>query len=220
MRDDPAVTDLVTRVQAGDQQAWDALVDRYAPLVWSVCCQHRLSYGDAENVARTVWLRLAQQLTHLHDPAAIPGWLATTTEQECCRVLRTPQRPAGTPGPDASTITDPPSRTPEDELLLAERNARLRAAFTALPPCCQQLITLLINDPPMSYAQISATLDIPADSIGPLRRRCLDKLRHHPAIAALVDTEDDSPQKSTPMLAPAKPNGRGSRHQPRAQRSK
>jgi DNA-directed RNA polymerase specialized sigma24 family protein len=39
------------------------------------------------------------------------------------------------------------------------------------------------------YAEISARLGIPVGSIGPNRRRCLDKLRHHPAIVALINTE-------------------------------
>ena len=37
MRDDPAVTALVTRARNGDKQAWDTLVERYAPLIWSIC---------------------------------------------------------------------------------------------------------------------------------------------------------------------------------------
>jgi hypothetical protein len=32
-RGDPVVTGLVTRARDGDRQAWDQLVDRYAPLV-------------------------------------------------------------------------------------------------------------------------------------------------------------------------------------------
>jgi hypothetical protein len=33
MRDDSVVTDLVIRASGDDRQAWDALVDRYAPLI-------------------------------------------------------------------------------------------------------------------------------------------------------------------------------------------
>jgi DNA-directed RNA polymerase specialized sigma24 family protein len=58
-----------------------------------------------------------------------------------------------------------------------------------LSPRCQQLIALLIHDPALSYAQISARLDIPVGSIGPNRRRCLDKLRRQPVIAALINTD-------------------------------
>jgi DNA-directed RNA polymerase specialized sigma24 family protein len=39
------------------------------------------------------------------------------------------------------------------------------------------------------YAQISATLGIPVGSIGPTRRRYLDKLRSHPAITALITAQ-------------------------------
>ena len=39
----------------------------------------------------------------------------------------------------------------------------------------------------MPYAEISARLGIPVGSIGPTRRRCLDKIRRHPAITALIN---------------------------------
>ena len=41
----------------------------------------------------------------------------------------------------------------------------------------------------MPYAEISARLGIPVGSIGPTRRRCLDTLRRHPAIAALINAD-------------------------------
>jgi DNA-directed RNA polymerase specialized sigma24 family protein len=55
----------------------------------------------------------------------------------------------------------------EEELLAAERHAALREAFRELPPCGQRLILLLIEDPPVPYAEISARLGIPVGSIGP-----------------------------------------------------
>ena len=51
VRDGPSVNDLVTRAKKGDKQAWDALVERYAPLIWSICRRHRLSNADADNVS-------------------------------------------------------------------------------------------------------------------------------------------------------------------------
>jgi DNA-directed RNA polymerase specialized sigma24 family protein len=188
MSDDPLVTDLVARAAAGDKQAWDALVERYAPLVWSICRRHRLSDADVADISRNVWLQLAGQLGGIRDPAAPPGWpadwlggwqadrqagweadrladwLAATTRRECGKV-----RPA-VPGPRA-----------------AGQQAALREAFTRLPPRCQHLITLLLQDPPVPYPQISASLGIPVSSIGPGCGRCLDKLRHDPSIAALID---------------------------------
>ena len=84
-------------------------------------------------------------------------------------------------------------------MLAAERHAAKREAFRDLPPCDQQLILVLIEDPPVPYAEISARLGIPADSIGPRRRRCLDKLRRHPAITALINA---GTQTATPDAWP------------------
>jgi RNA polymerase sigma factor (sigma-70 family) len=190
MRDDPCVTDLVTRARKGDQQAWDALVERYAPLIWSICRRHRLSDADAEDVGQSVWLQLVSHLGTVRDPAALPGWLATTTRRECRRVVcaaRGPHRSGQLL--DAENISDEQTRTAEHELLAAERHAALLEAFTCLGPSCQQLMAMLLEDPPVSYAEISAILGIPVSSIGPTRGRCLDKLRRYPAIAALIDAE-------------------------------
>src|ERR1700730_19379683 len=83
---DSAVRDLVARARNGDTQAWDALVERYAPLIWSICRRHRLSRADADDVAQSVWVRLVDQLDRVRDPAALPGRLATTARPACLRV--------------------------------------------------------------------------------------------------------------------------------------
>jgi DNA-directed RNA polymerase specialized sigma24 family protein len=77
--------------------------------------------------------------------------------------------------------------TVDQELLVAERHAALREAFAHLPADGQRLMTLLTADPPVPYAEISSRLGIPVGSIGPNRARCLDKIRRHPAVAALID---------------------------------
>jgi RNA polymerase sigma factor (sigma-70 family) len=194
-QDGRLVTDLVTRAEKGDKQAWDALVERYAQLIWSICRRYQLSRADADDVSQSVWLQLVDKLGTIRDPAALPGWLATTTRRECGRVWRAAHNSRTAAYVlDAGTIPDEQTETAEQELLQAERHAALREAFVDLPPCDQRLIDLLIADPPMPYAEISARLGIPVGSIGPTRGRCLDKLRRHPAIAALINAEVNDPQ--------------------------
>ena len=190
MRDDLVVTALVIRARTGDTQAWHALVERYAPLIWSICRRYRLGDADAEDVSQDIWLHLVRHLETLRDPAALPGWLATTTRRECDRKVRAAAGPhAAGYLLDAEILPDKRAATADQELLEAERNAALREAFAALPPPGRQLIAMLTADPPMPYTVISARLGIPAGSIGPTRRRCLDKMRRHPAIAALINAE-------------------------------
>jgi len=185
---DPTVSDLVARAKAGDRRAWDALVERYAPLIWSICRRHRLGQADADDVAQSVWLRLVDQLDRVRDPAALPGWLATTARRECLRVLGATQGPRATMyALDVETLPDERASLADQGLLAAERHAALREAFDQLPPNGKQLISLLIADPPLPYADISARLGIPVGSIGPNRSRYLDKMRRHPAVAALIN---------------------------------
>jgi RNA polymerase sigma factor (sigma-70 family) len=195
MGDNLAVTALVRCASNGENQAWDALVERYAPLIWSICRRYRLGGADAEDVAQAVWLKLVDHVDHLRNPAALPGWLATTARRECGRVLRV----TGTPRAwervlAAENIPDTRTATAEQQLLAAERHAALREAFTRLLPGCQRLLALLIADPPLPYAEIGARLGVPAGSIGPNRSRCLERLRRDPVIAALIDAEPRAPQ--------------------------
>jgi RNA polymerase sigma factor (sigma-70 family) len=189
VRGNPAVTDLVNRAAQGDKHAWDALVARYAPLIWSICRKHRLGDADAEDVGQNVWLQLVGQLGKIRDPAALPGWLVTVTRRECLRVMGAERRqPVIGYVIDVEAIADERFMTAEQELLAAERHAALREAFATLPPSDQRLVALLLEEPPVPYTEISARLGIPVGSIGPTRRRCLDKLRRYPAVAALIDT--------------------------------
>jgi hypothetical protein len=62
----------------------------------------------------------------------------------------------------------------------------MRTAFTQLPVRCQKLLSLLIEDPPVSYARISQTLGIAVGAVGPTRGRCLKRLRGRPALATYL----------------------------------
>jgi RNA polymerase sigma factor (sigma-70 family) len=193
--DDSVVIDLVASARDGDVQAWDALVERYAPLIWSICRKYRLGRADADDVGQNVWLHLVDHLGKIREPAALAGWLATTTRRECGRLVRAAHGPhAVVHAIDAENMADERADVAEQEVLAAERHAALREAFTHLPPECQRLVAMLTADPPLPYAEISTKLDMPVGSIGPTRSRCLDRMRRYPALAALIDTTSYSPR--------------------------
>jgi RNA polymerase sigma factor (sigma-70 family) len=194
VRDDPAVRALISRAAGGDQEAWNEIVERYAPLVWSICTWYRLRSDDVEDIGQTVWLRLVEQLGNLREPAALPGWLATTTQRECMRVLRQDRR-RDRLGPPADDLDVPDQLVPfEQEIITAERDAAIRTAFAGLPRRCRQLLSMLISDPPLSYREISTILEMPVGSIGPQRQRCLRRLRQS---SCLADYLDDGPEAHT-----------------------
>src|SRR5271155_318644 len=139
MHDDPSVIALVTRAANGDQDAWNEIIERYEPLVWSICTRYRLRNSDIEDVGQTVWLLLVEQLAKLREPAALPGWLATTTQRECLRALAVARKTEGVGTlDDALPVLD--AALIEQEILAAERHAALRTALSELPLHCQQLL--------------------------------------------------------------------------------
>ncbi|MCH0556932.1 MULTISPECIES: RNA polymerase sigma factor [unclassified Streptomyces] len=179
-------TEVGTLVQSavdGDAGAWKALVEGMSPLVWSVVRAHRLSDADGHEVYQTVWFRFAQHLGRIREPDKAGSWLASTTRHECLKVLKSLTR---------LTLTDDPhvldraseERTPEQSLIEAEEAAdraervrRLWQELDGLGERCRQLLRVLMASPPPSYGEISAALGIAVGSIGPLRQRCLRRLR-------------------------------------------
>jgi DNA-directed RNA polymerase specialized sigma24 family protein len=148
--------------------------------------------SDAADVGQTVWLQFLDHLGQIRDPDTLAGWLTTTTRRECGRIRRSVRGPrAAGDGLDPDTMLDEQTRTrsrscrrPSGTLRCARRS---RACRPAARPCSSCSLKTL----PCPYTQISAKLDIPVGSIGPARRRCLDKLRRDPAIAALMNAAVD-----------------------------
>lgn len=176
------VADLVRAAASGSTTAWNELVDRFAPLVWNICMRYKLSAADAADVSQNVWLRLTERLDSIREPAALAGWLATTTRRECLRTFR--GHHGEVPTPFDFDVADSAERTDPDRGLLAdERREAVLAALGELPERARTLLLMLAADPPRSYREISDTLDIPIGSIGPTRARYLERLRRSPALA-------------------------------------
>jgi RNA polymerase sigma factor (sigma-70 family) len=188
MRDDPSVVALVERARAGEQSAWDEIVRRYSTLVWSVCRRAGVFGSEADDVAASVWLRLIERLGTLREPAALPGWIATTTRRECLQVVRTRARTVPVEPQEQDRIPSEDDEAFDGWLLAEERRLALRSAFAELSDRCRQLLSMLFRDPPTPYAEIGDAMGMKVPSIGPTRMRCLQKLRESPPILALMDT--------------------------------
>ncbi len=173
---DAGLAKLVGAATAGDKDAWDALVQRFNPLVWAVVRGSRLSLSEAARTSHTTWMRLA---THLHDirqPDRLGVWLATTAREESVRALRRAQRwPVLERGADRGHTADVDELEPA--VLHDDDAAALWRAFESLPPRCKLLLRLLIADPAPSEAEVSAVLGVPVARLERTRAGCLAQLR-------------------------------------------
>jgi RNA polymerase sigma factor (sigma-70 family) len=185
--DGPSTEVLVARVLgAGDDasDAWNDLVTRFSDLVWKVLRGFDLSDADRWDGFQATWLRALEKLHTLRDPSRFAGWLAQVATNEVRSTIlryRTRVKPVD-PRDDASR---PDSAELDTNLLRVELIEAVRSGFAELGPECQRLLRLLVSDPPLSYRDIEAVLNRPVGSIGPTRRRCLEKLRRTAALLAL-----------------------------------
>jgi RNA polymerase sigma factor (sigma-70 family) len=175
---------LIRAAYEGDEAAWNAIVDRFSGLVWSVVRAHRLSPADAADVAQTTWLRLVEHLDRIHDPERLGAWLATTARHECLRQIRLRGREL--PTEDGGVFDTPTLEEPFDRrLITAERDQALARALRTISERCQALLRMLAAPEPPSYEEIGAALGMPIGAIGPTRSRCLDKLRRSVELAGI-----------------------------------
>jgi DNA-directed RNA polymerase specialized sigma24 family protein len=81
-------SELVARASAGEQGAWDQLVEHYGGLVWAVARAYGLGRDDASEVSQVTWLLLVQHLGSLQQPERLGSWLLGTATREAYRMRR------------------------------------------------------------------------------------------------------------------------------------
>jgi RNA polymerase sigma factor (sigma-70 family) len=184
---DAPIVELVAAAVDGDQTAWIALVARLERVVWKAVNMMTYDHEVRDDAFAGTWLRLAERLDTIREPEKLPGWLTTTACNEVRQILRQRGRsdvslsqsrsPAGSAGDLLETLADDAGEH-ADALLLDEQRREVRAAFARLDDNCREIITVLVlADPPVPYDRASEQLERPIGSLGPSRRRCLDKMR-------------------------------------------
>jgi RNA polymerase sigma factor (sigma-70 family) len=168
---------LVTRAASGDRKAWDALVEAYGGLIWSVTRSYRLSGAEAADVSQTTWLRLCENIGRLRDPACVGAWLATTARRECLSVQARRRSVVLVDDIASLEADDEPDDEVDTRILHQEQVAELRGALHRLPARLQEMLELLMQDDPPTYEEVAATMHLPLGSIGPTRGRALRTLR-------------------------------------------
>jgi RNA polymerase sigma factor (sigma-70 family) len=173
--------ELLAAAADGDPSAWDALVERFSGLLWSITRSYRLGDADAADVLQTTWLRLLEHLDRIAEPERLPAWLATVARNEIHRLHRKGGRLSLT-GQDAE-LDAARGAVPGSDVsaLLADRDRQLWEAFAELSVRCQELLRVVVTGvsgrDPLPYRDASAALGIPVGGIGPTRMRCLAALR-------------------------------------------
>jgi len=159
---------LVARCLAGDQAAWNELVEIYSRYVYAIVSKgFRLQGADAEDAFQEVFLRIFDRLGTLRNPDALRPWIAQLTRRVCLDRLAGSDREEPTEVEPAGT-----ERTLEE----LDEAFSVREALAGLSDECREVLDrFFCRDE--SYRTIGRELGIPSGTIASRISRCLGKLR-------------------------------------------
>lgn len=175
----PADRILIRHCLDGSAEAWSSLIGRYKNLIFSIPVRTGVSPDDAVDIFQAVCLELLLELPKLRRPEALPRWLVQITYHKCLRwkadrdrySSRAMENNEPEPGPDGEPV-------PEDLIYESERSQKIREALLELDPRCRELIEkLFFESPTRPYEEVARSLGLAVGSIGPVRERCLERVR-------------------------------------------
>jgi RNA polymerase sigma factor (sigma-70 family) len=178
---EPTDTQLLLACAAGDDAAWELLIERYQRLIYTIPRRAGLDEDQTAEVFQDVFATLVDKLKEIEQPERLQAWLVTTARRKTWRVLlrdhkRTSAADDESVEYQAGKVADP-APLPDELLLKLEEQHQLRAAVKAMDPRCRKLLGLLFySSEPLSYLEIARILKTTEGSIGPTRARCLKKL--------------------------------------------
>ena len=170
---------LVEECLRGDDQAWNALVDKYKNLVYAVVLRAGTDQDDAADLFQGVWLDAYNGLEKVRKIDSLKSWLITLAKHKCYHWRQKEHRISSLEidDYDAELLEEEASFEP-DVLEELERDQLVREAILTLNDRCQEMVQLLFfTHPPPPYTQVAEKLGLATGSIGFIRGRCLQKLQ-------------------------------------------
>ncbi|MGH7539832.1 MAG: RNA polymerase sigma factor, partial [Gemmatimonadota bacterium] len=168
---------VVRLVLDGDRDRFRVLVDRYAPMVFSVVRRWAREPAEAEDLAQEIFVRAYEGLKEFRGEASFSSWLYRIAVNRCRdhvksawhgrESLEALQEAGGhgkvSPG-RVPAIALGGAETPETELERTERAARVRWALDQLAPD-HAVAFLLKYEQELTYEEMAGMLDSTAGAL-------------------------------------------------------
>lgn len=167
----PDNASLVQGCRRGDTAAWNTIVDRYERLVYAVPIKEGLSIEEAADVTQETFATLMASLDRIRRPESLASWLMTVARRLSWKERhRESRRNLDVTEFDVGADIDVSAESVEVQWVYD--------AIQGLAEPCRTLVLSLFFDPAEpSYAEIAVRIGRPLGSVGPLRARCLERLK-------------------------------------------
>lgn len=186
------LSELVEAAQAGDSQAYDALIERFQRMAYATAYTYLKDHHLAQDIVQEAEIEAFVHLPQLKEPDAFPGWFRQIVFRRCTRVLRQ----ATLPYTSLEAISDSllAENNPEDIAMQREVQASIRSAVASLPQH-ERLVTVLFYGWHYTYKEVSAFLNIPLTTVKKRLYSARQRLKMQ-LQAALRDTSEQEHRAS------------------------
>jgi RNA polymerase sigma-70 factor (ECF subfamily) len=149
---------LVARCRAGETAAFEALVERYQRVLFTVALRMLGNYDAASDAAQNAFVKAYQKLETFDPARRFFSWIYRILVNECLNARRDGRPHEPIPSDLAA------DGTPADLFEMAERRRRVQAAVLALPMEYREVIVLR-HFTELSYEEIGETRHVPAKTV-------------------------------------------------------
>ena len=187
-----ALSELVEAAQAGDNEAFGALIQRFQSMAYATAYRSLGDHHLAQDVVQEAVIEAFVHLPQLKEPGAFPGWFRQIVFRQCTRLLRQ----ATVPCISLEAVSEGllAESTPEERAVQEEVQAWVRSAVAALPKP-ERLVTVLFYGYQYSYHEVSALLKIPLTTVKKRLYSARQKLKVQ-LQAALHGAREQAPRSS------------------------
>ncbi len=168
----PTDEELIARVLAGDETAYETIVARYGDYVYTIAVRIVGNDEDAEDVAQEAFVRAYRALPGFRGDSKFSSWLYRIATNRALTHLKRRRRRVVTVGLDAgprveagaSEVGRGSERGPDRLVLDDEFRREVRAAVLELPERYRVVVTLFYLEE-KSYKEVAAILGIPMGTL-------------------------------------------------------
>ena len=181
-QEDPGAR-LMLAWQAGDESAFDRLVEEYSGRVYALCSRFLGDVSGREDLVQEVFLRIVRARERYEPTARFSTWLYRIVFNLCAnwreRRRELVSLDGGRPDGESSEANDVPdfgATDPADGIARGDVADAVRSAIAALPET-QRMALILAKYEELPYVQIAEVLDSSEKAVKSLVHRARENLR-------------------------------------------
>ena len=154
--------ELIARLQARDEAAFEELIRQYEKKVYSLCARMCGNAEDAEEAAQDAFPALWRGIDRFRQESSLSTWIYRLASNACIDLMRRKKKGAGSVSLDDEELfvdAVDPAPQPHEEAERRETQRLLQEGLLSLPAEYRSIL-LLREIEGLSYSEISAALDL------------------------------------------------------------